>query len=69
MVLHRPSEPAAETGEVKNWHWTLVRLTRLIKGEVPGLDMSDNPTSMIGLCQEGKSSLDALRKNADANSF
>src|SRR5258706_226604 len=29
----------AQTGEVKYWHWTLVRATRLIKSEVPGLDL------------------------------
>jgi hypothetical protein len=33
------------------------------------LEMSDNPTSMIGLCQEGKSSPDALRRSAGVNSF
>ena len=31
--------------------------------------MSDNTTSMIGLCQEGKSSPDALRRSAGVNSF
>src|SRR6266404_587347 len=31
---------AAFTGEVKYWHWTVVRVTRLIKSEVPGLDLS-----------------------------
>jgi hypothetical protein len=31
--------------------------------------VSDNPTSMIGLCQEGKSSPDALRRSASVNSF
>src|SRR6266404_2376732 len=31
--------------------------------------MSGNPTSMIGLCQEGKSSPDALRRSAGVNSF
>ncbi len=39
-----PSDFNAETGEVKYWHWTLVRATRLIKSEVPGLDLSGNPT-------------------------
>src|SRR6266404_8744120 len=33
------------------------------------LEMSGNPTSMIGLCQEGKSSPDALRRSAGTNSF
>jgi hypothetical protein len=33
----------AVTGKVKYWHWTLVRVTRLIKSEVPGLDFSGNP--------------------------
>src|SRR5712664_3838084 len=31
--------------------------------------MSDNPTSMIGPCQEGKGSPDALRRSAGVNSF
>jgi hypothetical protein len=31
--------------------------------------MSDYPTSMIGLCQEGKSSPDALRRSAGVNLF
>src|SRR5258705_11109663 len=31
--------------------------------------MSGKPTSMIGLCQEGKSSPDALRRSAGVNSF
>ena len=31
---------------------------------VLGLDLSGNATSMIGLCQEGKSSPDALRRSA-----
>src|SRR6266852_6971274 len=31
--------------------------------------LSGNPTSMIGLCQEGKSSPDALRRSAGVNSF
>src|SRR5467141_3164244 len=31
--------------------------------------MSGNPTSMIGLCQEGKGSPDALRRSAGVNSF
>src|SRR5467141_2937057 len=31
--------------------------------------MSGNPTSMIGPCQEGKSSPDALRRSAGVNSF
>jgi hypothetical protein len=30
---------------------------------------SGNATSMIGLCQEGKSSPDALRRSASVNSF
>src|SRR6266481_2043237 len=30
---------------------------------------SGKPTSMIGLCQEGKSSPDALRRSAGVNSF
>jgi len=30
---------------------------------------SGNPTSMIGLCQEGKSSPDALRRSAGVNRF
>src|SRR6266436_5205408 len=29
----------------------------------------EKPTSMIGLCQEGKSSPDALRRSAGVNSF
>ena len=33
------------------------------------LEMSGLPTSMIGLCQEGKSSPDALRESAGTNSF
>jgi hypothetical protein len=33
------------------------------------LEMSGNATSMIGLCQEGKSSPDALRRSAGANLF
>ncbi len=33
-------------------------------GQMPG-----NATSMIGLCQEGKSSPDALRRSAGTNSF
>src|SRR5450755_4998107 len=36
---------------------------------VPGLDLSGYATSMIGLCQEGKSSPDALRRSAGVNSF
>ena len=32
-------------------------------------DLSGYPTSMIGLCQEGKSSPDALRRSACTNSF
>src|SRR6266481_3168939 len=31
--------------------------------------MSDNPTSMISLCQEGKSSPGALRRSAGTNPF
>ncbi len=31
--------------------------------------MSDNPASMIGLCQEGKISPGALRRSAGGNSF
>src|SRR6267378_7990640 len=31
--------------------------------------MSGNPTSMIGPCQEGKGSPDALRRSAGVNSF
>ena len=30
----------AETGQVKYWHWTLVRVARPNKSEVPGLDLS-----------------------------
>ena len=30
---------------MKYWHWTLVRVTRLIKSAVPGLDLSGNPTN------------------------
>ena len=33
------------------------------------LEMSGNPTSMIGLCQEGQSSPGALRRSAGVNSF
>src|SRR5712664_3650669 len=33
------------------------------------LEMSGNPTSMIGPCQEGKGSPDALRRSAGVNSF
>ena len=33
------------------------------------LEMSGNATSMIGLCQEGKSSPDALGRSAGVNSF
>jgi hypothetical protein len=31
--------------------------------------LSGNPTSMIGLCQEGNSSPDALRRSVGVNSF
>jgi hypothetical protein len=31
--------------------------------------VTGNPTSMISLCQEGKSSPDALRRSAGTNSF
>ena len=34
-----------------------------------GPNFSDFPTSMIGLCQEAKSSPDALRRSAGVNSF
>jgi hypothetical protein len=45
------------------------QLTALI-GEVgPGTKMSGNPTSMISLCQEGKSSPDALWRSAGTNPF
>jgi len=27
---------STQTGQVKYWHWTLVRVTRLITSEVPG---------------------------------
>jgi hypothetical protein len=42
-----------------------------VTGEVKsaGFSMSGNPTSMIGRCQEGKSSPDALRWSACTNSF
>ena len=33
------------------------------------LHLSGNATSMIGLCQEGKSSPDALRRSASVNLF
>jgi hypothetical protein len=47
----------------------LGRLTRYRKSEVLGLDLSGYPTSMISLCQEGKSSPGALRRSAGTNSF
>ena len=45
-----------------------------LTGEVEALpraarQMSDYPTSMISLCQEGKSSPDALRRSAGTNPF
>jgi hypothetical protein len=53
MVLHRPPEPAAVTGQVKSSQ----------------IHIFGNATSMIGLCQEGKSSPDALGRSAGVNSF
>ncbi len=50
------------------------RLVNVVAGEVesmakPSGQMSGNQTSMIGLCQEGKSSPDALRRSAGTNPF
>jgi hypothetical protein len=36
---------------------------------LPACQVSGNPTSMIGLCQEGQSSPDALRGSAGVNPF
>jgi hypothetical protein len=53
MVLRRQVELAAVIGQVK----------------FNRIHMSGNATSMIGLCQEGKSSPDALGRSAGVNSF
>jgi len=42
------------------WPWLM---------KVPSTHLSDYPTSMIGLCQEGASSPDALGRSAGVNSF
>jgi len=52
-VLHRPVELAALTGELK----------------LAPIPMSGKATSMIGLCQEGKSSPGALWRSAGGNPF
>jgi hypothetical protein len=44
VQIVRALDDNAVTGEVKYWNWTFVRVTRLIKSEVPGLDFAGNPT-------------------------
>ena len=58
----------------KRGFWKLKKATDSALGRITHkpdkwFSMSDNPTSMIGLCQEGKSSPGALRRSAGVNSF
>src|SRR5262245_39216959 len=48
---------------------TKAAYTTSLGERAPGTQLSDKPTPMMNLCQEGKSSPDALRRSASTSSF